>query len=321
MPPPRPPPGPLPGGSRRGSVAAVLWRAARRGPGLQFARIFRRPPPPSEGTRAAAKQRYQSPPREEEEPELQPRLRWTRCASPPSLPRACWFWGGAGEGTPDAPGLALASEEGRAFLKLSRARQGFFRESPGRANEREDRVGGLAGRPNSGPLPAEPPPPAVAQPGCRAHGFVEGRGGGPASAGAVPPLGRLLPVFCPRGRQSWSAYFVGPHLGTGHGQRPCGSVLLRPAGSSRPLPARTRGAPRPVRTQLVVSFFSDRNGVIVGDGKLRRVPTMGMLSFRAVWVAGCAGWRGQSDPHIGVSSFDSLSWLLRLRPCRGCLWC
>lgn len=136
LPPPRPPPGPLPGGSRRGSVAAVLWRAARRGPGLQSGRIFRRPPPPSEGARAAAKQRYQSPPREEEEPELQPRLRWTRRPSPPSLPRACWFWGGVGEGTLDALGLALASEEGRAFLRLSRARQGSFREPPGPANER-----------------------------------------------------------------------------------------------------------------------------------------------------------------------------------------
>lgn len=163
-----------------------------------------------------------------------------------------------------------------------------------------------------------PRPPRSPQPGCRAHGFGEGRGGGPASAGAVPPPGRLLPVPCPRGRQTGSAHFVGPRLGTGRGQRPCGSVLLRPAGPSRPLPTRTRGAPRPGRTQLVVSFFSDRNGVIVGDGKLRRVPTMGMLSCRAVWVA---GWGGQSDPHIGVSWFHSLSRLLRLRPCRGCLWC
>lgn len=38
--------------------------------------------------------------------------RWTRRPSPPSLPRACWFWGGAGEGTLDAPGSALASQEG-----------------------------------------------------------------------------------------------------------------------------------------------------------------------------------------------------------------
>lgn len=46
LPPPRPPPGSLPAGSRRGSVAAVLWRAARRGPGLQSGRIFHRPPSP-----------------------------------------------------------------------------------------------------------------------------------------------------------------------------------------------------------------------------------------------------------------------------------
>lgn len=31
---------------------------------------------------------------------------------PPSLPRACWFWGGVGEGTLDVPGSELASEEG-----------------------------------------------------------------------------------------------------------------------------------------------------------------------------------------------------------------
>lgn len=152
-----------------------------------------------------------------------------------------------------------------------------------------------------GLLLRSPRPPAVVPARRPRTRFGEGRGGGSGIAGAALPSRPSLPVPCPRGPQTGSALLVGPRLGTGRGQRPRGSVLLRPAGPFGPLPARTRGEPRPGRTRLVLSFFSDRNGVIVGDGKLRRVPTMGTLSCRAVWVAGCAGWRGQSEPRRGAS--------------------
>lgn len=115
LPPPRPPFGSLPGGRGRGSVAAVLRRAALFGARTSSpGGIFRRPPSPSEGARTAAKQRYQSPPREEEEPELQPQQPLDPPPFFPHLsPGPAGFGGGAGEGTLDVPGSELASEEGR----------------------------------------------------------------------------------------------------------------------------------------------------------------------------------------------------------------
>lgn len=97
LPPPRPPPGPLPGGSRRGSGAAVLWRAARFGartfsPGG----IFRRPPlppareperPPNKGTsRRRGRRRSRS---------FSLSNRWTRRPSSPISPPGLLVLGGS----------------------------------------------------------------------------------------------------------------------------------------------------------------------------------------------------------------------------------
>lgn len=118
LPPPRPPPGPLPGGSRRGSVAAVLWRAARLGARTSSpGGIFRRPPSPQRGSPSG---------RQTKVPVAAAGGGGAGASAsatagpaallPPSLPRACWFWGGAGEGTLDVPGSELASEEGRGIF-------------------------------------------------------------------------------------------------------------------------------------------------------------------------------------------------------------
>lgn len=130
------------------------------------------------------------------------------------------------------------------------------------------------------PAPRGSPSPAAvvaARPGL--CGGPAGARGGSCAASRPSPL---LPVPGPRG------WLRGPLRLSVHvserdvGSGPGGPVLRRPAGPLRPLSARTRGAPRPGRTRLVVSFSSDRNGVIVRDGKLRRVPTMGTRSCRAV---------------------------------------
>lgn len=125
------------------------------------------------------------------------------------------------------------------------------------------------------PFPGESPSSAAAL------SVPQGRGG-PTNVGAVLSPGPLVPVPCPRGQQ-WCLIRLCLHVSEWDvGRGPGRSVLRRLPGPRKPLPTGTRVAPRPGRTRLVVSFFSDRNGVIVGDGKLRRVPTMGTQSCGAV---------------------------------------
>lgn len=147
------------------------------------------------------------------------------------------------------------------------------------------------------------------------------RGGGPGpGGGGLPPLGPSALSPCPRqadvdpaptcrgvrlgAGRGLRLYRIGPARGPPGPPRPPPSPLRlgwlrlgrgvcgpseggRPGPARRPEGRRTAGpAPDP---GLVVSFFSDRNGVIVGDGKLRRVPTMGTGSCRTVKVAGFAG--------------------------------
>lgn len=287
-------------------MAAVLWEAARRAPGLPSGRLFRRPPPPSEGTRAAAKQRYQSPPREEEEPELQLRPRWTRRASPHLSPGPAGFGGEPGRGPWTRWARRWPPTKVGHFGGVRGLVGGSFGESRGPANAREDRRCGLAGRPNPWPQPAEPSPPpsprgrlglAAALPGsARAPAGPGERGVSRAASGLSSRSLSLVPCpLSPRPahgvRSSCRSVPVsGRAVGSGPGQ-----VGPSEAGSAEARAAR-----------LVVSFFFDRNGVIVGAGKLRRVPTMGTLSCRAGWVAGCTVAR-PGEPRIGLRRPGGLS--------------
>lgn len=166
LPPPRPPPGPLPGGSCRGSIAAVLWRAARLGARTSSpGGIFRRPPPPNQGARAAAKQRYQSPPREEEEPEPLPQQPLDPPPFFPISPPGLLVLGGRRrEGTLDVPGSDLASEEGRdIFWGFRGLLKGFFWESLGPTEEQRKIAVVVPAAPEFGASAfREPPPPAAA---------------------------------------------------------------------------------------------------------------------------------------------------------------
>ena len=97
LPLPRPPPVLLLGGSRRGSVAAVLWRAARLGAQTSSpGEIFRRPPSPQRGSPSG---------RQTKVPVAAAGGGGAGASAsatagpaallPPSLPRPCWFVGGS----------------------------------------------------------------------------------------------------------------------------------------------------------------------------------------------------------------------------------
>lgn len=254
-------------------MAAVLWGAARRGPRRPSGRVFRRPPPPSEGTRAAAKQRYQSPPREEEEPEPQPRPRWTRRASPHLSPGPAGFGGEPGRGPRTLWARRWPPTKVGAFLRRPRARRGVFRGVPG--------PGQRAGGP---PRWARRAPGSVAS-ACGASAPPRGRPG--LAAASRSRRGPLLRVPCPRGRPTGSA-------------RP---VRLSPvsaravgSGSACRVP-RPRGAQRPGRPRLLVSFFFDRNGVIVGAGKTPSGPDNGDAQLPSRVGGGACGGEAGRAPH------------------------
>lgn len=109
--------------------------------------------------------------------------------------------------------------------------------------------------------------------GSRSH--WSGRGqklcGGPVLRSALGPVWPVWPLGWAPGRAPAPTWGCRGRCG-GRGAEPL-CWATRPWG--RPAPCRTPAG-------LVVSFFTDRNGVIVGDGKLRRVPTMGTGSYRAM---------------------------------------
>lgn len=111
-PPPRPPPGPLPGASRRRICGRRPLGGSATGAPAPVREGFSSSPSPQRGNPSGRQTKVPvaaaggggagasaSAPLD------------APCVSP-SLPRACWFWGGAGKGTPDALGSALASDEG-----------------------------------------------------------------------------------------------------------------------------------------------------------------------------------------------------------------
>lgn len=268
--PPRPPPGPLPGGSRRGSVAAVLGRAGRLAPGPPSGRDFSSSPSPREGAEAAAKQRYQSPPREEEEPEPQPRRPLDPPPPSPSLPRACWFWGGGGAGTLDVRRSDLVSAEGRGIFRGAR---GLVGGAPGPGRGAGQMAAGLLRRPDPGPRPPGTPAPrgAEPEPPCsRPHSRRRGLGGAPAGGG---PRGARPGSRAPLPRRLLSQ------------ARPSAGCAARGGGRRRP--AKGRAGPRAAREfpLLTEMASSPETGEPVGSRQWGRVG------------GGCAGMARAAAPH------------------------